>query len=136
MIPSANICFQIASAFTIVGLFQDIWPLEHLVHTPGWMLSEISWSVSWLNATCPAPWTKQPMPCDLNTEQTCAHCGSVFGAVRWYRANRFWLIHRLPANVEPMGSAASFPPDVVSPAGPIGAIFDFQPGPSAFAMAG
>jgi hypothetical protein len=72
----------------------------------------------------------------LNTEQTCAQVASVVGGVRPYLVNRAWLIHRLPANVDPIGRAASFPLLVVSPAGPIGAIFDFQSGPSAFSIGG
>src|SRR6266487_5675342 len=135
MIPSLNICFQMVSAFTIVGLSQDTWPLDASVHTPGWTLSEMDCSVSWLNATWPAPCTKQPALCALNTEHTCAQLASVVGAVRWYLLNRSWLIHRLPAKVDPIGSAASLP-SLVSPAGPIGAILDFQSGPSALAMAG
>src|ERR1700735_3673424 len=79
MIPSLNSCFQTPRALTMVGLSHDISPLEHLVHTPGEKLSEISWRVSWLNATWPAPWAKQPWLCFLNTEQTWTHWASVVG---------------------------------------------------------
>ena len=58
------------------------------------------------------------------------------GGLSPYLLNRPWLIHRFPANVDPIGSAASFPDDVVSPAGPIAASLDFQSGPSTLLTAG
>ena len=97
MIPSLNISFQMVSALTMTGLVHGTWPWIALVHTPGWMLSEMACRVSSLNAVWPTPWTKQPTPCALKAAQSLTHCASVVGGVRWYLLNRFSLIQTVPA---------------------------------------
>src|ERR1700749_1078524 len=50
MIPSVKSSFQMVSALTKTGLVHGICFFSILVKAPGWMLSELSCSVSWLNA--------------------------------------------------------------------------------------
>src|SRR5690348_2617595 len=136
MIPSVNRDFHIVRVWTRAGLVHSVLPSVTSVQVPGETLSAISCSVSWLKPVEATPWTKQPTPCALNTAQSETHWLRVAGGVTPYFWNRFSLIHRVPAKMEPIERAASFPLLVVSVLTPPAASFDFQPGPSAFSAVG
>jgi hypothetical protein len=73
---------------------------------------------------------KQPWSFSRKTRQTSIHSSSVVGAERSYSSNMSWLIHSVPANVDPTERPASLPSSVESPAGPLAATFDSQSAPS------
>src|SRR5260370_1567171 len=112
MMPSLNSDFQVVRALTMTGLVHGTWPWMALAHTPGWISSEMAWSVSSLNAVCPTPWTKQPTPCALKVWQSLTHWVSEAGGLRWDWAKRVLLIHTLPEETAPTGRPGSLPPGI------------------------
>src|SRR3954452_9534223 len=126
MIPRVKSSFQMDRVLTICGESHLALPWYSLVQNPGSTEFEIACRVSWSKPSPEAPWTKQFCLCDFSAWQTLSHSSSVVGGFRPYLVKICWLIHSIPAYVEPAEIAVSRPFLSWRPLIPIGAIFDFQ----------